>query len=312
MSENLLPCPFCGKPAEARWLPINGSVKKEIFGLCGCNPCDVTFFSQTKFVEGQEKEALSQAIAAWNRRVPPQGGQPAKCPECGSNMTRFGSSDMCGPETITFFNECRRCKKVYPVVQPAEPVEGAPALEKLIEAFAHEIHYGKSGQYTPLTQLDIDIIEAARQEAANRRPADTGIEKRGSRMTVVKVNLAEEEQKLPEMTDEEVLKADTECRAGRPAYTGEDERDKKDWAQKLADKIHSAPWTPGETRELILRHLRNLPDFSHSDIEPPRVQLGYDREGDVRCYAVRRGDVLLYSGADPHAAFMAALNGDSK
>lgn len=91
--------------------------------------------------------------------TPPQGGQPAKCPECGSNMTRFGSSDMCSPETITFFNECRRCKKVYPVVQPAEPVEGATALEALITFVQVTNH----NSYTK------ELISAARQEASDRQ-----------------------------------------------------------------------------------------------------------------------------------------------
>lgn len=69
--KKLRECPFCGGEAEARYLPVNGSPGNELYGLCGCNPCDVTFFSADKFVKGQEMEAIAQAVELWNTRRSP-------------------------------------------------------------------------------------------------------------------------------------------------------------------------------------------------------------------------------------------------
>lgn len=83
----------------------------------------------------------------------------------------------------------------------------------------------------------------------------------------------------------------------------------KDWAQKLADKIHSAPWTPGETRELILRH---LPAPSHSEVEPPWAKLRpfQTKQGVVRD---KHGNMIAEAwGITNGEMICAALNGESK
>lgn len=62
MTDNLLPCPFCGGEAELKHRPISGSDDKGWFVRCRCSArigLKVNGIGMTK----------AEAIAAWNTRM---------------------------------------------------------------------------------------------------------------------------------------------------------------------------------------------------------------------------------------------------
>ena len=110
MSEELLPCPFCGSRPSVK--PANPEIDGDAWTSIGCS--NISSCGQASVTVYAERGHFKKAAAKWNRRAPiAQQAEPAGAPmvELGSaNVARAAMEVLSDSERLGVMNQyCTGC-----------------------------------------------------------------------------------------------------------------------------------------------------------------------------------------------------------